>query len=73
VEVETDDGAPINAGKWIDRGDGYWVLKITDLPNTPPNTKLNPKQAICICKSVGNMGGAPKKYHSCIVHETPEG
>lgn len=32
VEVETDDGKSINAGEWIDRGDGYWALRITELP-----------------------------------------
>ena len=32
VEVETDDGASINAGEWIDRGDGLWALRITALP-----------------------------------------
>ena len=39
VEVETDDGKSINAGEWIER-DGYWVLRITDLPDSPPNTQL---------------------------------
>ena len=32
VEVETDDGRSINAGEWIDRGDGMWALRITELP-----------------------------------------
>ncbi len=32
VEVETDDGASINAGEWIKREDGLWALRITELP-----------------------------------------
>jgi len=32
VEVETDDGKGINAGEWVKRGDGYWALRITELP-----------------------------------------
>lgn len=32
VEVETDDGKSINVGKWIERSDGLWALRITELP-----------------------------------------
>jgi len=32
VEVETDDGKSINVGKWIERENGYWALRITSLP-----------------------------------------
>jgi len=32
VEVETDDGKSINAGDWIQREDGLWALRITELP-----------------------------------------
>jgi len=32
VEVETDDGKSINAGEWIKREDGFWSLRITQLP-----------------------------------------
>lgn len=32
VEVETDDGKSINAGKWTERSDGFWALRITELP-----------------------------------------
>lgn len=28
VEVEAPDGSSINAGEWIDRGDGLWALRI---------------------------------------------
>ena len=31
VEVETDDGKSIRAGEWIEK-DGYWALRITELP-----------------------------------------
>lgn len=33
VEVETDDGHSIEAGKWIERPDGLWSLRVTYLPN----------------------------------------
>lgn len=32
VEVETDEGKSINAGEWIERPDGFWALRITELP-----------------------------------------
>lgn len=38
VEVETDDGKGVNAGEWIKRDDGYWALRITELPPAPPAT-----------------------------------
>ncbi len=28
VEVENEAGASVKAGEWIDRGDGYWALRI---------------------------------------------
>ena len=31
VEVETDGGRSINAGEWIERTDGLWALRITEL------------------------------------------
>jgi len=33
VEVETDDGKSINAGEWSKREDGFWNLRITELPS----------------------------------------
>ena len=35
VEVETDDGNSINVGEWIEREDGLWALRITELPTMP--------------------------------------
>ena len=32
VEVENDKGESINIGKWGKRDDGYWVLRIAQLP-----------------------------------------
>ena len=32
VEVETDDGKGIKVGEWIEREDGFWALRITELP-----------------------------------------
>lgn len=28
VEVENADGRSIRAGEWIDRGDGFWALRL---------------------------------------------
>ncbi len=28
VEVENMDGASVRVGEWIDRGDGYWALRL---------------------------------------------
>ena len=33
VEVENEKGASINAGEWIDRGDGLWALRIGISPS----------------------------------------
>ena len=30
VEVEDESGASISFGKWVERDDGYWVLRISD-------------------------------------------
>jgi len=35
IEVETDDGHGINVGEWVKRKDGYWALRITELPEAP--------------------------------------
>lgn len=32
VEVETDDGASVRVGEWIDRGDGTWALRLPAPP-----------------------------------------
>ena len=32
VEIETDDGESICAGEWIERNDGLWALRISELP-----------------------------------------
>lgn len=29
VEVETDSGASMGIGEWIERPDGFWALRIT--------------------------------------------
>ena len=39
IEVETDNGQSINAGKWIERPDGLWSLRITELPDKDINIK----------------------------------
>lgn len=28
VEIENENGESVKAGEWIDRGDGYWALRI---------------------------------------------
>lgn len=32
VEVEDQDGRNIRVGKWLQRDDGYWALRISHLP-----------------------------------------
>lgn len=39
IETETDDGAGIGLGEWIDRGDGTWSLRfqaMVDPARMPP-------------------------------------
>ena len=43
VEVENDDGKSIRAGEWIDRGDGYWALRIAQ----PAPLKLEDVAMLC--------------------------
>lgn len=45
VEVETDDGRSIDAGEWIERPDGFWALRITELPDQSLQT--DPKRCPC--------------------------
>lgn len=33
VEVVTDDGKSLRIGEWVERPDGTWALRITELPN----------------------------------------
>ena len=32
VEVENDQGKSIKTGEWIDQKNGFWALRITELP-----------------------------------------
>jgi len=32
LEVENDKGTSIRVGEWLRRSDGYWVLRIKELP-----------------------------------------
>jgi hypothetical protein len=32
IEVENDEGASIGVGQWIERDNGWWVLRITEIP-----------------------------------------
>jgi hypothetical protein len=34
IECETDDGKGISVGEWVERPDGLWALRITELPKT---------------------------------------
>jgi hypothetical protein len=38
VEVETDNGASIKIGTWVKREDGWWALRITELPSVEAAT-----------------------------------
>ena len=33
VEVEDDNGHGLHVGEWIEREDGLWALRITELPS----------------------------------------
>lgn len=35
VEVENDQGASIKLGEWVDRGDGYWALRVNQTIISP--------------------------------------
>jgi len=41
VEVENSKGESIKFGEWIERDDGYWVLRIPDYRSMKPPEKLN--------------------------------
>ena len=41
VEVEDSEGKGINIGTWIEREDGFWVLRIAD-PRTLGNPHATP-------------------------------
>lgn len=48
VEVENPQGASISVGEWIDRGDGFWALRIPypSSPVVPAPTETGPWQRI---------------------------
>ena len=48
VEVENPQGASISVGEWIDRGDGFWALRIPypSSPVVPAPTETGPWQDI---------------------------
>ena len=48
VEVEDESGASIKVGEWVERDDGYWVLRIPD-----------PRQS---CEGLKHCGFSP--HHS---------
>lgn len=35
LRIETDDGFPAGSSEWVERPNGEWVLRITDLPVLP--------------------------------------
>lgn len=39
VEVENTDGASINFGEWVERDNGYWVLRIPDCARVEAENK----------------------------------
>jgi hypothetical protein len=45
IEVEDDEGRSINAGEWIDRGDGTWVLRLA----TPETTATTIDEIAHLC------------------------
>lgn len=50
VDAETDDGKPIRVGEWIERPDGYWAIRITELPKgngTQRTCPLDPSRDEC--------------------------
>jgi hypothetical protein len=38
IEVEDDTGAGIDVGEWVERPDGYWVLRLRSLPIDDPGS-----------------------------------
>lgn len=39
VGVEDADGKSVSLGEWMDRGDGYWALRVEAVPNSPLRTQ----------------------------------
>jgi len=55
VEVEDDDGHSINAGEWIERGDGCWALRITNLPADSVVVPVEPTEEMGLAGNVNKM------------------
>jgi len=53
VEVEDDAGRSINAGEWIERKDGLWALRITELPDGRHIHQHNPESTSDDCLKCG--------------------
>ena len=52
IEVEDDTGASVNTGEWVERDDGYWVLRFTK------NDLESPKK-VEATQNNGPMGSGP--------------
>lgn len=56
VEVENAKGESINAGEWIDRGNGLWALRLsTRAPEAAPGWQLVPKEPDIAMASEGYL------------------
>jgi hypothetical protein len=72
VEVENSEGASIRFGEWVQRSDGYWVLRLHgynlngEMTASDAATEPNPR-ACCVC-------GFGEKEHDATTHQyVPKG
>lgn len=72
VEVETDEGQSISIGEWIDRGDGLWALRITELPELRAEKRLDLLGEMIATFSIkqnqSTIEGLPEELKKLIKH-----
>ncbi len=67
VEVEDANGKSIRAGEWIERSDGYWALRITQIPAKAP------RFANVSCSQCGqDFGPGDHGFSHCEHHKQVE-
>lgn len=68
VEVTNDDGEGINAGDWIDLGEGYWSLRIALNHDASELVEALKRARIELAQYVGEDSRAAKDIDSALAN-----
>jgi hypothetical protein len=66
VEVEDDEGRSIRCGEWLERDDGLWSLRISELPPEEHTHVYNPDSTGDDCLRCGLGLRNPVHIRACV-------